>query len=318
MYKEIPTFPEFRPLRLEDRGIIRPLFWRLQPEIDDLCFTNLFIWRDLYDIQISCHNGNICFFCALSTNPEKEYFFPPLNSAANDNILDTLDACLNFMEDRGIKPIIRRASEKFVTTYLNNQTRFLAKQDEKISDYIYKGEDLRTLRGRHYHGQRNYIKRFLKNYPDFSTEYLIPGNIPECLGYCEEWFQTKVNQIEEKQIDHDSKENELLFIRAEIRATKKTLNNLQQLGNIGLAIRIDGRIRAFSVGEKLNEKMALIHIEKADHSYIGLIQYLNQIFCQQVWADCEYINRMEDGGIEGLRKAKMALRPHHMGKKYEL
>lgn len=94
--------------------------------------------------------------------------------------------------------------------------------------------------------------------------------------------------------------------------------NFEKLGLTGLAIRIDGSIRAFTVGEKLNNQIALIHIEKADHSYLGLSQFLSQTFCEQAWADCGYINRMGDLGIEGLRRAKLALGPHHMAKRYNI
>ncbi len=314
--EEIPIFPEFRELKLEDREVMLPHFRQLQPEISDRCFTNLFIWRDFYNIKISRFKDNICLFGASAATPEKEFFFPPLGG---NNIMENLDACFDFMLSRNMNPIIRRASEKFVRNNLTNQNKFVAKQDLDISDYVYLAEDLRALYGTRYHPQRNFIKRFKKTYPDHASEFLNQENIPECIHFNDEWLQIKLQALSQKiDIHSDPPSDEVVFLKAEAATARKILLNFEKLELTGLAVRIDGRIRAFTIGEKLNSQTALIHIEKAYPNYVGLYQFLNQTFCEQAWADCKYINRMEDLGIESLRKAKMALHPHHMAKKYKI
>jgi hypothetical protein len=314
--EEIPTFPEFRPLELEDRERLTPYFRQLQSEISDRCFTNLFIWQNFYDIQISQFKGNICLFSASTATPEKEFFFPPLGQ---NYILESLDACFDFMQSRNIQPIIRRASEDFIHTHLSNQNRYVAREDPDISDYVYRAEDMINLRGRRYHGQRNFIKRFKQNYRNHSTEFLNRVNISECIYCNNEWLENKLLSLSQKlDIHSNPPPDEVVFLEAEAKTARKVLLNLGELGLTGLAVRIDGNIRAFTIGERLNDQTALIHIEKADHNFLGLGQFLSQAFCQQAWADCEYINRMEDLGIEGLRKAKLALGPHHMAKKYNI
>lgn len=314
--KGIPDFPEFRPLQLEDRKKLLPYFSELQPEISDRCFTNLFVWQDFYSIQISRFKNNICLFSSSSTTPEKGFFFPPLGQ---NNVLESLDACFSFMVFRNIQPIIRRASEEFVRTHLNEQNRYVAKEDLIISDYIYRAEDMINLSGRRYHGQRNYIKRFRQNYPFQTTEFLNQKNIPECIQYNDEWLEKKLLSLSQKlDIHSDPPPDEIVFLKAEAKTVRKILLKFERLDLTGLAVRIDGSIRAFTIGEKLNNRTALIHIEKADHRYLGLGQFLTQSFCEQAWADCEYINRMEDLGVEGLRKSKMALGPHHMATKYNI
>jgi len=108
------------------------------------------------------------------------------------------------------------------------------------------------------------------------------------------------------------------FIDEETVAVKAALLNFYQLPVTGLAIRIDGKIRAFSIGEKLNQEMALIHIEKADHGYLGLAQFICHVFTRIKWSDCKFINREEDLGLKGLRKAKLALGPDHFINKYNI
>ena len=312
----IPDFPEFRALELKDRERLLPYFWQLQPEISDLCFTNLFIWQEFYNFQLSQFKGNICLFSSTNSTPEKEFFFPPLGQS---NVVEALDACFGFMLSRNIEPIIRRASEKFVHTHLSNQNRYIAKEDLNISDYIYRAEDLINLRGRRYHGQRNFIKRFKHNDPNHSTEFLNRENISECIQFNNEWLENKLIALSQKvDIYSDPPPDGIVFLKAETETVRKALLYFEKLDLTGLAVRIDGSIRAFTVGEKLNNRTALIHIEKADHTYLGLSQFLSQTFCEQAWVDCEYINRMEDLGIEGLRKAKLALGPHHMARKYNI
>jgi hypothetical protein len=223
------------------------------------------------------------------------------------------------MLSRNIQPIIRRASEKFVQTHLSNQNRYAAKEDLNISDYIYRAEDMINLRGRRYNGQRNFIKRFKQNYPNYSTEFLNRENIPECIRFNNEWLENKLLALSQKlDIHSDPPPDTVVFLKAETETARKILVNFERLDLTGLAVRIDGSIRAFTVGQRLNNRTALIHIEKAVHNYLGLSQFLSQTFCEQAWADCEYINRMEDLGIESLRKAKLALGPHHMAKKYTI
>jgi len=312
----IPDFPEFRALELKDRDRLLPYFWQLQPETSDRCFTNLFIWQEFYNIQLSQFKGNICLFSGTNATPEKEFFFPPLGQS---NVLEALDACFDFMLSRNIKPIIRRAPEKFVHAHLSSQNRYVAKEDFNISDYIYRAEDMINLRGRRYHGQRNFIKRFKQNYPNHSTEFLNRENVSECIRFNSEWLENKLLALSQKlDIHSDPPPVGIVFLKAEAETARKVLLNYEELDVTGLAVRINGGIRAFTVGEKLNNRTALIHIEKADHTYLGLSQFLTQTFCEQAWVDCEYINRMEDLGIEGLRRAKLALGPHHMAKKYNI
>lgn len=317
MYKEsIPDFPKFKPLDLKDRERLLPYFRQLQPEISDRCFTNLFIWQEFYNIQISQFKDAICIFSANNTTPEKEFFFPPVGQ---NNIVEALDACFDFMSSRGIRPIVRRASEKFVHTYMGSQNGYAANEDLVVSDYIYRAEDMITLRGRRYHGQRNYIKRFKQKYSNHSTEFLNKQNISECIRFNNEWLENKLLALSKKlDIHADPPPDVIVFLKAETETAREILTNFEELCLTGLAVRIDGRICAFTIGEKLNNRTALIHIEKADHSYLGLSQFLSQTFCEQAWTGCKYINRMEDLGVEGLRKAKLALGPHHMAKKYNI
>jgi len=312
----LPHFPEFRKLEINDRQILQAYFDEIQPEISDQNFANLFLWRNFYDIRITGLDQNICLYCASPSTPEREFFFQPFG---DEKILETIGTCLNFLKAQDKRPIIRRASEKFVKDYLNDQAHFLVEKDKDSSDYVYLAENLIRLQGRRYDGHRNHIKRFKKNYASSSTEFIDSSNISECLELKNEWLLIKCQRLSQNsKLSSEEKTYEESFMKAEASAVEDALLNWEQLGLTGLAVRIDGQVRAFSIGEKLNKETALVHIEKADHKYRGSSQFINQAFCEQAWADCKFINRMEDLGIEGLRKAKLALGPHHLAEKYNI
>lgn len=308
----LPKFPDFRELRIEDREILQACLDRLPPETADQNFTSLFMWRHNYNVKISQLNGSICLYC---TALEGEFFFPPVG----ERILESAEACLTFLKKRDKEPIIGRASESFVKRYFADRPRFSVKENRDSSEYVYLTEHLITLSGRSYHGQRNHIRRFKKMHPDFSLELIGPENIAECLELAEEWFTMKWRVLSERPgLSPEALAYEQAFLKDESMAIQELFSHFQELHVTGLAIRVDGRIRAFSVGEPLNEDTVVIHLEKADHAYCGLSQFICQAFCEHVWADYKFINREEDLGFEGLRRAKLALGPHHLAQKYDV
>ena len=102
----------------------------------------------------------------------------------------------------------------------------------------------------------------------------------------------------------------------ERRSVALALGNMEALGLIGGAILINGEIKAFCVGERIREDIQLIHIEKADADINGLFTMINQQYVLNECKDVKYINREEDMGVEGMRKAKRSYYPEYMVKKY--
>ena len=87
----------------------------------------------------------------------------------------------------------------------------------------------------------------------------------------------------------------------------------------GGLIRYDGKVQAFSFGEKMvNSDMAVIHVEKADPQVNGLFNIINRDFVRNAWPDVKYINREEDMGKPGLRRAKESLCPAFLVNKYNI
>jgi hypothetical protein len=103
---------------------------------------------------------------------------------------------------------------------------------------------------------------------------------------------------------------------AEYRAVRAAFRRFEDFGLLGGVVRVDGCVQAFAIGEALNRDTAVVHFEKAMTEYRGLYQLINQRFCISELDGFRFVNREQDLGIPGLRKAKESYHPHHMVDKY--
>ena len=310
---DFPIFPSFRELRIQDRKTLQRSFDRLPPETSDQNFASLFMWRHNYNIGICQLDGCICLHCAPVE--EGEFFFPPVGQVG---VLEAAENCLAFLKEQGKAPLLGRVPESMVKRHFADRRRFAVTEDRDSFDYVYATEHLVSLPGRSYHGQRNHIRRFKRRYPDYLLEPVGPENAAECRELAEEWFANKQRILLERPgLSQEALAYEQVLMEDERVAIKEVFAHFHELPVSGLAVRVGGHIRAFAVGEPLARDTVVIHLEKADHEYHGLSQFICQAFCEYVWAgDYRFVNREEDLGFEGLRKAKLALGPDHLTKKY--
>ena len=132
---------------------------------------------------------------------------------------------------------------------------------------------------------------------------MTPEIVEECLQSDKEWFNICGALERDGATDEE-------------KAMALVMQNYAALGLTGGVIRINGRIEAVSVGERLTSNMAVIHIEKANTEFDGTYTGINQQFAADAWKDFEFINREEDLGLEGLRKAKESYHPEKMVEKF--
>jgi hypothetical protein len=175
-------------------------------------------------------------------------------------------------------------------------------EDRNNFDYVYLARDLIKLKGKKFRQKRNHINKFIKSY-EYQYEEMSDNNLKECLKTELKWVSNQGNGEDESILE-------------EKQAIGEAINNFHLLKLTGGVIRINGKVRAFALGELLNPDMAVIHIEKANTDYDGSFNMINQMFAYHAWSHVTYINREEDMGILGLRKAKESYNPVKMVKKY--
>jgi uncharacterized protein len=296
----MPRFPEFKPLELEDRDTVHQILWAYQAETSELTFTNLFIWRSHYGFSWSLA-GDWLFLVASPPGGEP-FAFPPVGPSPRG---DRVDEILQWLKEAGRaeKPRIDRADQRLAGE-LSGDSRFVVEPVRAHFDYVYKTEDLIGLAGGAYRAKRNHINYFLRSYTS-AYEELSPEHIQPCLDMTGCWCE--VRRCEED-----------LNLMGEWDAIREALTNFRSLELKGGVILVNNRVEAFTLGERLNNDTAVVHIEKANAEIRGLYAMINQQFCEKQWKDMAYVNREQDLGEPGLREAKLSYNPTSLTEKYRI
>lgn len=170
-------------------------------------------------------------------------------------------------------------------------------------EYIYKTKDLALLPGKKYHGKKNHISKFSKMY-DWNYCPLDHKNKEKYLRFIDTWFKEKM------PCEKIKKDEEYI-------ATNKAISHMDKLEVLGGTIEIDNKIAAFTMGERINNKTFLIQFEKALPKYSNAYSVINREFAKTLLGKYDFINREEDLGIPGLRKAKLSYKPVALVPKYD-
>jgi hypothetical protein len=289
---------DFKLIELNDKGVFNYFFSEDPPQTSELTFTNLFMWRHRY--RPLWRRWDECLLMILSPLDGEPFGLPPVGPGNKRAALDFLTKSLEELSD-----VVRicRVGKNFVDEHVDS-TRYEVVEDPDNSDYVYLAEDLIELAGNKYHSKKNHINKFSKAY-DFEYRNLDLDLVHCCLNLQESWCEVK-----------DCGENPALL--AEDMAIYEAMKNYEELDYKGGVILIDSCVQAFALGEMLNPDTAVIHVEKANPDIPGLYAVINQLFCKEAWSGAKYINREQDLGLDGLRKAKKSYYPHHMARKFTL
>ena len=172
-------------------------------------------------------------------------------------------------------------------------------EDENSFDYVYLRDNLAYLPGKKYHSKRNHISSFSKKY-DWHYEALTDDNINKFRECAKRWYWAR--------------EDINATLKVEQKGLMLLFDHYKDLGIIGGGIVVDNNIVAFSLGSQINPDMFDIFIEKALPNYVDAYAVINCEFAKRL--NYKYINREDDMGIDGLKKAKLSYHPCMMLKKY--
>jgi hypothetical protein len=291
-----PVFPEFGPIELSDRTLFTDFFVRYRPETSELTFTNLFIWRAYYRWEWSILDDRLVLVAARGS--ERTFALMPIGPPPRASIAKRL---LGRLRDEGAKnPSIERADERFAAELVGDPD-FVVEPSQEHFDYVYRATDLIELAGRKYHSKRNFLNRFALDY-SFAYEPIEERHIAPCRELADRWCMIRLCEDD-------------MGLAGEHAAVTEALVRFFDLSLLGGVITIDGRVAAFALGEALNDDTAVVHVEKADPNIRGLYAAINHEFAKNALAGFASINREQDLGDEGLRKAKESYYPERLEKK---
>ncbi|MGO0900638.1 DUF2156 domain-containing protein [Clostridioides difficile] len=296
----------FRDIELNSKQELDPYFDLVDYEACEYCFSTLYMWQHVY--KTGYYIGED--FAVLVGEYEGDSF-SILPLAKREKLPEVVDFVLEYFSKNNKKIYLRGITTE-VVEFLKEKypNRFEYIEERDLFDYIYDAESLRTLAGKKNQKKRNHINYFLKEYAGrYEVKLLDKENFNECLVLMKEWESNK----EENDEFDESMDDELIGI-------KKIFNHYDVLKDRVkvFGVYVDGKLEAFSIGELLNKNMALIHIEKANPDIRGLYPFINQQFLVNEFKDVEFVNREEDLGIEGLRKAKLSYHPCRFVEKYSV
>ena len=288
----------FTPLELEHKDELTLFFREDPPQSSELSFSNLFMWRHHHRPAWQIHEGCLCVSLCY---PDAEPFgLRPIGQGGKAAALDFLMGRLGAVTKT---PRVERVEAPFVQGFVD-QSRYLAEPDRDQFDYVYPAEKLAALSGRKLHKKKNHLNKFLKSV-EYQYHPLAQNLVDDVLGMQEDWCRMRECSLHPELLDED-------------HAVFEALQQFGRLDYIGGVIVIEGKVQAFALGEMLNPDTAVIHIEKANPEIPGLYAAINQMFAQNAWSGIGFINREQDLGVEGLRKAKLSYQPHHLVEKYIL
>ncbi|MDE5926073.1 MAG: phosphatidylglycerol lysyltransferase domain-containing protein [Helicobacter sp.] len=294
---------QWKPLDIEDKELLTSFFTSCNILVSDLTFTNLYLWH--YARHISWAILNDCLIIKTQYPNQNPFIFYPIHKQ-NDleskkrTILQLQEIC----KAKGLGFSIHslsQADKEELESLLPNTFDFIYREDR--SDYIYSAPELIELKGKKYHKKKTHLNRFTERY-SFTYEALNTKNLDELITTYQSWF----GKISDPASDG---------LRNEYVGIIESLKQFSKLDFKGGILRVEDKIIAFSFGEPLNSDTVVIHIEKANIEYQGAYQAINREFLAHEWSAYSYVNREEDLGIEGLRKAKQSYHPLFLQAKFD-
>ncbi len=286
---------DFKPVKAEDKETINSYLKYVNSRSCDFSFAAIYLWKDFYHLEYT-ECKDMLVFCS---NGEKISFSFPLGKGEPKKAIDRL---LEYCREKEM-PLIFHSISREMEKYLeeNYPGKFEIEFVRDIADYVYETQALIELKGRKYHGKKNHINKFNKMY-EWSYEEITPDNTMECLEMLRIW---KSQNCDPKNLEK----------HAEICVSEASLREREFLDLKGGLIRVDGKVAAFAVGEKISLDTFCVHIEKAFAEVQGAYSVINQQFLIHEAADCKYVNREDDVGDEGLRQAKLSYHPAFLEEK---
>jgi hypothetical protein len=218
-------------------------------------------------------------------------------AGASGNVKKTVEFLDKYVAEQGLSlQFYNVTPEQFAQLEIWYPDRFEIEYNRDIADYVYETDKLATLAGKKLHSKRNHINKFKDTHANWSYETMTKDNLEEC-------FQMALKWRNQNECDSDDDKN------AEMCVTLNALRLFEELELVGGVLKNDGKVIAFTIGEPMDEETFVVHIEKAFADIQGAYPMINQQFVQHECMQYQYINRDEDTGSEGLRKAKLSYRP---------
>lgn len=292
---------EFRNLTNESVAEIYPYLKGFKGMSCDYTAGGIFMWIDYFKYQYCIYGDTLFIKSVAEDNLERVAFAQPLGTMPlNEAVALLRDYC----QQEGIELVFSAITEFNLEKFIDlNPTRIYPLK--AWSDYVYTMEALSTLSGKKLGKKRNHCNRFAQENPDAQLVPITSENI-DAVCHC---FSAICATASDAPM--------ALYEREQVW---RVLENIEHYPFESACLMTDERVVAFTIGEVLNNVLH-IHVEKSLREVNGAAETINWQFARyiaQTHPQVEWINRQDDAGDEGLRRAKQSYYPAFLLGKYNV
>ena len=284
------TIP-FRPITAADADLLRSFTMESKCMNCDMNVANLCAWQFLYHTEYAVVEGFLVLRFVLDGHVT---YMKPIGKGDLRPVLELLMADARSLGDTLRVACVCPCAQALMDESMPGVFTYTINRDK--SDYLYLREKLVTLSGKKLQPKRNHVSKFKRTYPNYEYRPLTPDLVPDCIRLGEEWCRTNDSCMQ-------------YAMQAEQKMIAYALQHIDELHIVGGTLFVEGKMVAFTFGARINAEAFDVCVEKADTSYEGAYAMINNEFVSRLPEDVVYINREEDLGLEGLRKAKLSYYP---------
>lgn len=292
-------FTVYDQKRLQVYSNLRPIY------MSEGQFINQYIWEDYYKTTYHSNDRYLVY-----VTEKDELKVPIMPFCKLEDITDVFAEIKNYWNEELKIPLnmilIDKPFIEALKTIPGFEDEFDIIDDRDSHDYIYDAEQLRTLRGKKFHKKRNHLNRFLRTYEGrYEYKTISCKNIDEIATFHKKWLDNRVYEDVQDTIQYEND------------GVRKVFQNCNDLDCKFGGVYVDNMLEAFTIGTyNPSTQTAFIHTEKANTKVTGLYNFINQQFLINEFPDAKIVNREDDLGQDGLRRAKKSYRPIHLEEKY--
>lgn len=288
----------FKPIEPKDREIFERFYPFKTIQNSESSFANLCAYSFIYNGEWTIIDDCLVTRIHFEKNTHICYHYP-IGNGDKDKIIEKL---INYSKENNVVMSVICEKKDRKPCFEHN---FNIKEERDFFDYLYLREDLADLKGKKLQSKRNHINKFNAKYKWDYVE-INAKNYHSCLSLLNTWQERAIEKNPELKPDYEKEKKVIEYL----------FSNFDALDLKAGAIRVEEKIIAFTIGSKINNFTFDIHIEKADRDFEGAFALINREFAKRLDTSYKFINREEDLGIEGLRKAKLSYLPIKLIEKY--
>lgn len=293
----------FRKISHSDMPLIMSYFNRQTARTTDFSLGGILMWVDVFNYEFCIYEDTLFIKGVVEDDFSKPAFSIPLGRMS-------MRQCVRLLKEYCREQGITLEFSAVPVTALEELKALKPSQITELedwADYLYDAEALAYLKGKKLSKKRNHVNRFMADYHDHQLVEMNPSNAVMALEFMNEY-------------DKEGDDTPMAII--ERRQTRCLIQEFiaNPDGMFGAMLMVAGKVVAFTLADIVGDTL-FIHVEKALREVNGSYEAINTLFARHMLTlhpELRYINREDDSGDPGLRKAKESYHPLTKLRKYNV